>query len=296
MSTTTKSKQTAEERRAEQVERLEAATRELMSTDGFRRWARARSLFHNYSITNQLLIACQVPTVNGEPVAESATRVAGFHTWKKLNRSVKKGATGLRIFAPIKIKPKAEEVDGEQLETEESDRPRIFFKVVSVFDVSQTEGEPIAELESSTIETADHGELLERLEGLAGELNYTVDYRDLSDRAEGGWCDANARDIVVDSSAAVDQQVRVLTHELCHAQGIGYEEYGRERAEVIVEAAAHVALEAMGFDTSGEAVPYIAGWSARDDLATLREDLTTIDKIAARVEDALSTTTEAVPA
>ena len=97
-------KQDTSERRKEQVRQLEAATREVMTSEGFQRWIETRRSFHDYSIGNQLLIAMQPPTVAGEAVADHATRVAGFNAWKKLDRSVVKGAKGIRILAPIKIK------------------------------------------------------------------------------------------------------------------------------------------------------------------------------------------------
>lgn len=272
----TKAEATA--RRREQVEQLEAATRSVMSSDGFQRWTEARRAFHDYSVGNQLLIAMQPPTVGGEQVAEVATRVAGFRAWKQLERSVVKGARGIRILAPMTVKSKTEvDEHGEPL-------VRVFFKSVAVFDISQTDGEPLAELPSQSIAGADHGALLARLEGLADELQVAVDYRDLSDRAAGGWYSESESLIVIDSSKSVDERVRTLTHELAHALGVGYREYGRERAEVIVEASAHLALSTLGFDTSGEALSYIASWGERDDLAALRDDLGVIDSIASRLE------------
>ena len=91
---------------------------------------------------------------------------------------------------------------------------------------------------------------------------------------------------MVDDSVSTDEQVRTLTHELAHALGVGYREFGRERAEVIVEAATTVALESLGFDTRGESLPYIAEWGHRENLASLREDLALIDELATRLEKA----------
>jgi antirestriction protein ArdC len=276
---------TREEKHAEQVERLENATRKLMSEGGFRDYIRTRRAFHNYSLNNQLLIAMQQPTVNGEATADFATRVAGFNTWKKVDRKVRKGAKGLRIMAPMVFK----DTDADGAETR-----RVWFKVVSVFDVSQTDGAPLPEPpQSVSIAGRDHGELLHGLADLAAALGYSIDYRDLSQDAAGGWCDPVRNEIVVGDNVSTDEQVRTLTHELAHALGVGYQEYGRERAEVIVEAATTVALDSLGFDTSGESLPYIAEWGAREDLASLREDLAKIDELATRLEDAAGVSTDA---
>jgi antirestriction protein ArdC len=263
----------------EQVERLESATRELMSEAGFRRYIETRQAFHQYSLNNQLLIAYQQPTVGDEPTAEFATQVAGFNAWKKLDRSVVKGAKGIRILAPMIFKDQDAET-GEETK-------RIWFKAVSVFDVSQTDGAELPDApERKSIAGHIHADLLTGLEALAAELGVSVDYRDLSDRQMGGWFDPIKDEIVVDDSVSTDEQVRTLTHELAHALGVGYQEFGRERAEVIVEAATTVALESLGFDTSGESLPYIAEWGHREDLASLREDLAKIDELATRIEDA----------
>lgn len=270
---------TKQDRHADQVQRLEDATRELMSEDGFRRYIETRQAFHQYSLNNQLLIAHQQPTVGNEPSADFATQVAGFNAWKKLDRHVVKGARGIRILAPMIFKDQDAET-GEEIK-------RVWFKAVSVFDVSQTDGAELPEaLERKSIAGHIHAELLDGLGKLADEIGFEVSYRDLSDRPMGGWCDPVKREVVIDDSESTDEQVRTLTHELAHALGVGYQEFGRERAEVIVEAATTVALESLGFDTSGESLPYIAEWGHREDLASLREDLALIDELATRLEDA----------
>ena len=86
---------TSHARRTAERERVEEACRALLSSDGWRRWVRARSAFHSYSLNNQLLIVLQSP---------NATRVAGFHTWRKLGRQVRKGEKSIRILAPLLIR------------------------------------------------------------------------------------------------------------------------------------------------------------------------------------------------
>ena len=156
---------------------------------------------------------------------------------------------------------------------------------MSVFDVAQTDGQPLPEFPTGSIAGTDHGEILNGLRELAAELSVSVIEKDLTAMSAGGWFDSNAQEIVIDSAVSTDEQVRTLTHELCHAQGVGYD-LGRARAEVIVEAAATVALSSLGFDTASESLPYIASWGERDDLAALREDLAKIDEVAGRIEAA----------
>ncbi len=279
-------------RHAEQVQRLEDASRAVLESDGFRAFMRARRAFHSYSFHNQLLIAFQRPTVAGEPSADACTHVAGFNAWKKLDRNVKKGAKGIRIAAPMVIRPKSEKVDGQVRETGESDAPRVLFKVVSVFDISQTEGEPLPEPPSVGFPIGGdrHADAFDRLAMWAADkvdgLGLRIEEKDLSGHAASGWYDANAREIVVDSTLTVDERLRILTHECAHALGVGYEQYGRDRAEVIVETATTVALDALGFDTSGASVSYVASYGESEDLAALRSDLAKIDELATKLETA----------
>ncbi len=123
-------------RRREDRERLEEAVCALLCSEGWQRWVKARRCFRTYSLKNQLLIALQRP---------EATRVAGFRTWLKLNRCVRKGERGIRIFAPMAVT----EHDGAgrvvvDAETGEP-RKRTLFRLAAVFDVAQTEPLPDAE-------------------------------------------------------------------------------------------------------------------------------------------------------
>lgn len=270
-------------RRKADREQLEEAVRALLCTEGWQRWVRTRRRFRTYSLSNQLLIALQRP---------QATHVAGFRAWLQLNRCVREGERGIRIFAPMPVKER--HADGEVVIDGETGRPRtrMLFKSVAVFDVAQTEplpdSEPVPlEPPSRPIAGDSHAELLPRLEALAAELGYSVDFRDLANAGCGGWCDAGERRIVVGSELAANAQVRVLVHELAHALGIGYEEFGRERAEVLVDCATYCVLQAAGLDTAGESVPYVGGWGEAGALEAVRAFAGRIDEVARRIEDAL---------
>jgi antirestriction protein ArdC len=259
-----------ESKRAEQREAVERATRALLSSDGWQAWARTRATFHRYSWGNCALIAMQRP---------EATQVAGFRAWQQLGRQVRKGERSIRILAPMSVK----ERDGQGEETGER---VIFFRAVPVFDVAQTDGEPLPEPPCEAITGDSHAAYIEQLESHASDLGYAVE-RELLDHGHGGYCDPQHKRIVLSAHLeSANARVRVLVHELAHAHGVGYKDYGREDAEVIVETAAVIVCGALGLDTSGESIPYIAGWGEANDLEAIGKYAATVDEIASQLEAA----------
>jgi hypothetical protein len=127
-------------KRSEQRALVEAACREMLSSDGWRRFAETRATFHRYSFGNCMLIAYQMP---------QATQVAGFKAWQALGRQVRKGERSIRILAPMSLKERDEQGN-------ETDERRTFFRAVPVFDVSQTDGEPLAEAPREPITGDSH--------------------------------------------------------------------------------------------------------------------------------------------
>jgi hypothetical protein len=104
----------------------------------------------------------------------------------------------------------------------------------------------------------------------------------------GGWCDPETERIVVDADLAANARVRVLVHELAHALGVGYREFCRERAEVIVDTVTFVVCGSVGLDVSGETIPYVVGCGEDDALDAVMQFAATIDELACRLEDALA--------
>ena len=139
-----------------------------------------------------------------------------------------------------------------------------------------------------------HRHLLVRLEAFADSIGFSVAFESVAGSA-GGWCNAAARRIVVDADLAANAQVRVVVHELAHALGIGYREFGRKRAEVIVDAVTFVVCGSVGLDVSGQTVPYVAGWGEDGALDAVRTFAARIDELARRLEDALAEDHEAQP-
>jgi hypothetical protein len=268
-----------EARRRQDRVRLEHAARALLTSEGWQRWVRVRSTngLARYSLSNQLLIAMQRP---------DATFVAGFRAFLELNRCVRKGEKAIRVLAPMRINRLGADGAGDVEDV------RVTFRAVPVFDVDQTDPipdrDPVPLCPPSQPVTGDsHARLLTPLERLAIDLGYHLRCIRLEGPADG-WCDEERREIVVNQRLPANGQVRVLVHELAHALGIGYRDYGRDRAEVLVDTVTYVVCGSVGLDVSGDSVPYIAGWGEDGALDAMREYAGTIDAIARRIEDALA--------
>jgi antirestriction protein ArdC len=258
-----------QQKRAEQREQVETATRALLSSEGWRRWAETRATFHRYSWGNCALIAMQAP---------QATQVAGFKTWQQLGRQVRKGEHAIRILAPMSVKEHDETGD-------ETGEVRVFFRAVPVFDIAQTDGEPLPEAPREAIAGHSHERYLGPLKDLARSMGVAVYEYEPTSAAQGFYDEKGAR-IVISTELAPNGKVRTLVHELAHAHGVLYNDYGREDAEVIVETAAVIVCGALGLDTSGESIPYIAGWGEANDLDAIKRYAETVDEIAGRIETA----------
>jgi antirestriction factor ArdC-like protein len=174
------------ERRRQDRERLQQAARELLSSEGWARWVKTRAMFHSYSAGNRMLLAAQSHERGIVP-----TRVAGFRTWLKLGRCVRKGETALRILAPITVKER------DELTGEENDERRVLFKTAFVFDISQTEvldGAEPAPLDPphQPLTGDSHAHLLAPLQRFAESLGYSVSFEAI-EGPMGGWCDPKAK-------------------------------------------------------------------------------------------------------
>ena len=262
--------------------RIEQAARALLTTDGWQRWIRVRATngLSRYSLRNQWLIAIECHARGITP-----TYVAGFRAFLALNRCVRKGEKAIRILAPLAVKQR-DDTGGETGEK------RVFFRAVPVFDVAMTE--PLPGMEpvplappAEPIVGDSHRHLIAPLQALGRELGYGVEIRELPAEGPGGWCDPTHRQIVVASGPA-NRQVRTLVHELAHALGLGYGQYGREKAEVLVDCVTYVVCSSVGLDVGGESIPYIAGWGEDGALDAIREYAETIDAVARRIEAALN--------
>lgn len=231
-------------------DRLQEAVAEIASGDDWKRMLQVVSKFHRYSFNNHLMIFMQRP---------DATVVAGFNHWKSLGRFVKKGEKGIAIFAPCKYKTLVEDQSGE-----ESSLFQVRgFRVVYVFDISQTEGEDLPDLDAVRPKLLD-------ADAPAGIWDALVEHADSigfevtrgQRGTEKGFCDFGAKLISVRSDVSAAQAVKTLIHELGHA--LLHSEgpiLSREIAEVEVESVAYVVCNAIGLESSQYSFPYVTRWA-----------------------------------
>jgi hypothetical protein len=266
-------------RRRQDRERLQTAAEQLLTSEGWQRWVRVRSQagLARLSISNQLLVALARP---------DATFVAGFSTWLRLGYAVRKGERAVAIIAPLPLKER------DRMTDEETGGTMMLFKTVFVFDRAQVdpiEGRDQAPLgpPCEPLTGDSHAHLLAPIRVFAESLGFSVSFESIPGET-GGWCDLNARRIVVDADAAANAQLRILIHETVHALGIGYAEYGRKRAEVIVDTATAIACTSVGLRVDGDSIPYIAGWGETGELDAVTAFARTIAELARQIEAALS--------
>ena len=266
------------ERRRQDRDRLQQAARELLTSEGWRRWVRVRSQagLARLSLSNQLLVAMARP---------DATFVAGFKGWLRLGYAVSKGEKAIRIIAPLPVKER-DRATGEQ-----TGETLVLFKTVFVFDRAQVapiDGADQAALEPpcEPLSGDSHAHLIAPMQAFAESLGFSVTFEAI-DGPAGGWCDQRAKRIVVDAGAPPNARLRTLIHETIHGLGVGYEQYGRERAEVIVDTATYIVCSSARLDVGGESIPYIAGWGEDGALDAIRAYAQTIDEIARRIEATL---------
>ncbi|MEW5922368.1 MAG: ArdC family protein [Candidatus Zixiibacteriota bacterium] len=228
-----KAKQLIENALTSLTESLEAG-----QSDELKKYLQTMSRFHRYSFGNILLIALQKP---------SATHVAGFHTWKKLGRFVKKGENGIVIIAPLVYKKETVEDDDNRSNVTEVNG----FKAVYVFDVSQTDG---AELPEFARVQGDPSRYLEMLGNFISANGITLEY---SDTLPADGCSTGGK-IVIRSglSPAQDFGVKVheLAHEFLHHSG---EKLSKTQKETEAEAVAYVVCQFIGLDTNTAFSDYI---------------------------------------
>lgn len=278
------------------TEQLEQGLKELFDSDKYREYLTSMSKFHNYSFNNTLLIAMQKP---------EATLVASYNSWQKnFKRHVKKGEKGIRIFAPAPYKRKVErevvDVNTRQpvkdnaghVKKEEVEVTVPAFKAVSVFDVSQTEGEPIPELVAE--------ELLQSVEGYQDFMSVLheispvpIAFEEIASEAKGYFSPVEQR-IVVQPGMSESQTLKTTVHEISHSllhdkenvRLLGVDDAkdkSRSSKEVEAESVAFTVCQHFGIDTSDYSFGYVAGWSSGKEMKELKESMETIRKTASKL-------------
>ena len=240
-------------------ERLTQAVESIVSGEDWQRMLKVASKFHRYSFNNQLMIFTQKP---------DATLVAGFNRWKSLNRIVRKGERGIAIFAPCRYKAQPSEngPGAASPDDKNQDKGKFVvkgFRIVHVFDISQTDGEPIEDLEALRPKLLDGDApegIWDALASQGNEAGFEVVRHQRGH--ENGYCDFVKKEIAVRPHVSQAQAIKTLVHELGHAL-LHCDELGRSREvqEVEVESVAYIVCDALGLDTSDYSFSYVARWS-----------------------------------
>jgi antirestriction protein ArdC len=256
----------ASERKDEIVAKLTAGIEQLASSERWQNWLAVQSRFHHYSFRNALLIQLQCP---------HATRVAGFHAWRQLGRCVRKGEKAIWILAPVSYK--RERVEEHRRDDDDDDaRVIVAFKPACVFDVSQTDGEPLPQVCTHLEGSAPDG-VYEQLMEVADSIGYTVEDFDFDD-SRNGDCAFEMRRIRVRRGNGAAQRVKTLVHELAHAMLHANAE-DRSLAELEAESVAFVVCEAIGIASDDYSFGYVTTWAGGS-----REAVTAIKASASRIQ------------
>ena len=293
-------KQSNKERIKEITAGIEKGIQELFESDRYRNYLTTMSRFHRYSLNNVMLIHAQKP---------DATLVAGFNKWKNsFGRHVKKGEKGIQILAPTPYKIKQEEQrldpdtklplldeNGEPV-TEEKEVTIPMFKVVSVFDVTQTDGRPLPQI-SSTL-TGDVAEYEVFLEALHRTSPVPISFQAMEPGMDGYFA-PKKQEIFLREGMSQVQTICAAVHEIAHSKLHDYEhmteladdgetilvpgEKSRNTEEVEAESVSYAVCQYFGIETAENSFGYIAAWSQGKELKELRASLETINKTSSEL-------------
>ena len=283
------------EKLKEITDRLEQGIAELFDSERYKEYLRVMSKFHNYSFNNTLLIAMQKP---------DASLVAGFSAWKNnFGRNVMKGQKGIKIIAPspFKIRQEVEKIDPHTQKpiigkdgkpvTEEKEIKIPAYKVVSVFDVSQTEGKELPDIAVDEL-TGD----VDRYKDFFAALEKTSPVPIAFENIEGGshgYYHLEDKRIAINEGMSELQTLKTAIHEIAHAKLHDIDlnapedeqkpRVDRRTREVEAESVAYTVCQHYGLDTSDYSFGYVAGWSSGRELSELKSSLETIRSAAAEI-------------
>lgn len=250
------------DRTAIALKTLEDGILTLTSSDEWARYLKMQAAFHDYSFNNVLLIMAQ---------RSDATRVAGFRAWKKLGRSVQKGEKALWILAPLVSKVNREDTADAQDDVKGVDREVrrvVGFRAVAVFDVSQTEGDPLPAPVRKL--TGDSGaDLFTRVNSWSTANGCPVTVEDFEGRANGFY-EPEKHAITVRAGLSPDQALKTLIHEVAHSilhRDPAVYAAHKGDAELEAESVAFVVLQHFGLDSGDYSFGYVAAWQGGGDEA-----------------------------
>lgn len=282
------------EKLKEITDRLEQGITELFDSERYKEYLKVMSKFHNYSFRNTVLIAMQKP---------DASLLAGFSAWKNnFERNVMRGEKGIKIIAPspYKIKQEMQKIDPHTQKpiigkdgkpvTEEKEITIPAYKVVSVFDVSQTEGKELPDIAVDEL-TGD----VDRYKDFFAALEKTSPVPIAFENIEGGshgYYHLEDKRIAINEGMSELQTLKTAIHEIAHAKLHDIDlnapkdeqpRVDRRTREVEAESVAYTVCQHYGLDTSDYSFGYVAGWSSGRELSELKSSLETIRSAAAEI-------------
>ena len=282
------------EKLKEITDRLEQGITELFDSERYKEYLRVMSKFHNYSFNNTLLIAMQKP---------DASLVAGFSAWKNnFGRNVMKGQKGIKIIAPspFKIRQEVEKIDPHTQKpiigkdgkpvTEEKEVKIPAYKVVSVFDVSQTEGKELPDIAVDEL-TGDVDRYKDFFAALEKTSPVPIAFENIGGGSHGYYHLEDKR-IAINEGMSELQTLKTAIHEIAHAKLHDIDlnapkdeqpRVDRRTREVEAESVAYTVCQHYGLDTSDYSFGYVAGWSSGRELSELKSSLETIRSAAAEI-------------
>lgn len=273
-----------DDRVREITQQLEDGIKDMFTSEKYMGYLNTMSKFHGYSLNNTLLIAAQNP---------QASLVAGFKSWEKnFDRHVKRGEKAIKILAPApytrkvlheKVNPDTGEIildKNGNPEKEETEIKLTSFRVVSVFDVSQTEGKELPSMAHDLEGNINDYPLY--MQALKKVSDVPIRFEEI-DGAAHGYYNRTTDSIAVKSGMSESQTVKTMIHEIAHSilhndNAADAGEKNRRTKEVEAESVAYTVCKHFGIDTSDYSFGYIAGWSADKELSELKASLETIRK------------------
>lgn len=290
------------------MKKLEDGVKDLFTSENYQKYLRTMSKFHKYSFNNTLLIALQKP---------DATLVAGYGAWQqKFHRQVRKGEKGITILAPVPVKEKSDpaavpdhgstdhsamkaDPHGAQPVTKDppEEKTTLYFRPVTVFDYSQTEGEPLPTIGTDEL-TGDAEGYSAFMQAMTALSPVPIRFDEIDGGAKGYYHTVN-KEIVIQKDMSQSQTMKTCVHEVSHAilhdrehmkaEGL---QKDRQTKEVEAESVAFAVCAHFLLDTSDYSFPYIAGWSSSVDMKELKNSMDTIRKTAGEIIDGVESELE----
>ena len=270
------------------TDRLEKGVQEIFSGENYKKYLAAMSKFHNYSLNNLILIMLQ---------KADASLIAGYQAWKKLHgRQVMRGEKGIKILAPspYKVKRMVDKIDPEtqkpvkgkdgKIIKEEKEIVVPAYRMVTVFDVSQTEGRELPTIGANELTGAVDG-YDSFLKALDKSCPVPIKFKEIEGKAKG-YFSLTENEIAVKQGMSEIQTVKTIIHEMAHQKlhsGLDAVKQTRSSKEVEAESIAYVVSQHYGIDTSDYSFSYVVGWSDGKETTELKNSLDVIRKTASEM-------------